>query len=124
MTPWALRATLSWLNAEYPGVDLYISENGVSDNLGNYDDLHRIYYYKHYLNQLLKSVVYDKTPVKGYFAWSILDNYEWSSGYTEKFGLVAVNMSDPNRERTIKQSGFYYSKVVKVNGFVESEGPC
>jgi len=124
VTPWALRATLSWLNAEYPGVDLYISENGVSDNLGNYDDLHRVYYYKHYLNQLLKSVVLDKTPVKGYFAWSILDNYEWSSGYTEKFGLVAVNMSDPNRERTIKQSGFYYSKIVKANGFEESEGPC
>jgi len=124
VTPWALRSTLSWLSREYPGVDLYISENGVSDNLGNLDDLHRIYYYKHYLNQLLKSAVLDKTPVRGYFAWSILDNYEWSSGYTEKFGLVSVNMTDPARGRTIKQSGYYYSKMVRENGFVESESPC
>jgi beta-glucosidase/6-phospho-beta-glucosidase/beta-galactosidase len=48
----------------------------VSDNQGNLDDIHRIYYFKHYLNQLLKSVLLDEVNVKGYFAWSLLDNFE------------------------------------------------
>ena len=124
VTPWALRSTLAWLMNEYPGEDLYVSENGVSDNLGNLDDLPRVYYFKHYLNQMLKSVVLDKSPVKGYFAWSIMDNYEWSAGYTEKFGLAAVNMTDPDRKRTIKQSGYFYGQVARENGFVESGSPC
>ena len=62
--------------------------------------------------------------MRGYFAWSIMDNYEWSAGYSEKFGLAAVNMTDPGRKRTIKQSGYFYSQVVRENGFVESSSPC
>ena len=55
MTPFALRNMMNWLANEYGrNLDLYITENGVSDNQGNLDDISRIYYYKHYLNQLLK----------------------------------------------------------------------
>ena len=55
MTPFALRNMMNWLANEYGrDLDLYITENGVSDNQGNLDDISRIYYYKHYLNQLLK----------------------------------------------------------------------
>ena len=116
VTPWGLRSIMQWIKSHYGDVDVYVTENGVSDKLGNLDDLHRIYYYKHYLNQLLKSIVLDGVQVKGYFAWSLLDNFEWAKGYTEKFGLHRVNMTDPARMRTPKQSAYYYSKIVKQNG--------
>lgn len=45
---------MSWVRNAYGDIDLYVTENGVGDFLGNLDDIHRIYYYKHYLNELLK----------------------------------------------------------------------
>jgi len=124
VTPWGLRSTMNWIKAHYPGVDVYITENGVSDRLSNLDDLQRIYYYKHYTNQLLKSILLDGVPVRGYYAWSLLDNFEWASGYTEKFGLTRVDFTDPNRTRTPKQSFKYFSKLIKQNGFSESDSSC
>ena len=49
--------------------------------------------------------------MKGYTAWSLMDNFEWGAGYTEKFGIHYVNMSDPNRERIPKGSARWYSQV-------------
>ena len=66
----------------------------------------------------------DGVNVKGYFAWSLMDNFEWSMGYTEKFGLHRVNMSDPKRQRTPKESAHFYNKLVKENGFVEGVTSC
>ena len=51
VTPWGLRAVVGWVHQHYPAIPIYITENGVSDRLGNTDDLHRIYVYKHYINQ-------------------------------------------------------------------------
>merc|ERR1719315_745669 len=124
VTPWGLRRCVNWVKDHYGDIPIYITENGVSDNLGNTDDLHRIYVYKHYINQLLKSVVEDSANVKGYYAWSLLDNFEWARGYTEKFGLHSVNMTDPGRARTPKSSSVYYSEIVAQNGFVEGGGAC
>ena len=92
--------------------------------MSNLDDLQRIYYYKHYTNQLLKSILLDGVQVRGYYAWSLLDNFEWASGYTEKFGLTRVDFTDPNRTRTPKQSFKYFSKLIKQNGFSESDSSC
>ena len=84
-----------------------------------------MYYLKHYINQVLKSVVEDGVRVLGYFAWSLVDVFEWTAGYTENFGLHRVNMSDPERQRTPKLSASYYSDIVKENGFVKKEeGDC
>ena len=124
VTPWGLRSMMNWIKANYGDVAVYITENGVSDKLGNLDDLHRIYYYKHYLNQLLKSIILDGVNVRGYFAWSLLDNFEWGSGYTQKFGLHYVNMTDPNRARTPKRSASFYSRIAVANGFYEDDQPC
>jgi len=88
------------------------------------DDLQRIYVYKHYINQLLKAVLLDKVNIKGYYAWSLLDNFEWARGYMEKFGLHSVNMTDPDRSRKAKQSSLFYAKIVQQNGFVENQGTC
>ena len=55
VTPFAMRKMVNWLRREYGDtVPIVITENGVSDRIGNLDDMHRIYFYKHYLNQLLK----------------------------------------------------------------------
>ena len=72
----------------------------------------------------MKAIKLDGVSVLGYYAWSLLDNFEWSRGYTEKFGLHFVNMTDENRQRQPKQSSIYYSKIVARNGFFESDGPC
>ena len=84
----------------------------------------RVYYYKHYINQVLKAIVMDGVNVKGYYAWSLMDNFEWAMGYTEKFGLHRVNMSDPGRERTPKESAYFYSRLATENGFVEDQNTC
>jgi len=122
--PWGIRAALSWAAREFGEHDFYITENGFSDRLGNMDDLQRIYYYKHYLNQVLKAIEVDGVSVRGYYAWSLLDNFEWAMGYTEKFGLHSVNMTDPAKARTPKESSRFLARLVAQNGFSEDDGPC
>ena len=73
---------------------------------------------------MLKAIKLDGISVKGYYAWSLLDNFEWAMGFTEKFGLHHVNMSDPARTRTPKESSRYLSRLIAENGFSESDGPC
>ena len=58
--------------------------------------------------------------MRGYTAWSLLDNFEWARGYTERFGLHYVNFSDPARPRTPKASARWYKQVIKDNGFLVS----
>jgi len=124
VTPWGIREALKWASMEYGQPDIYVTENGFSDRLGNLDDLQRVYYYKHYINQVLKAIKVDGVSVKGYYAWSLMDNFEWAMGYTEKFGLHRVNMTDAGRERTPKESAYFYSRLIKENGFVEDENIC
>jgi lactase-phlorizin hydrolase len=54
VTPWGLRKALNWVRNQYGDVPIYITENGVSDRNGSLQDDHRIYYYKHYINNVLK----------------------------------------------------------------------
>lgn len=65
----------------------------------------------------------DGVNVKGYTAWSLMDNFEWARGYSERFGLHYVNFSDPSRPRTPKASARYFTKLITDNGFVK-EGPA
>jgi len=124
VTPQGIRKALNWIQKEYDNPPVIITENGVSDNLGNLDDLSRIYYYKHYINNVLKAIKLDNCNVQGYVAWSLLDNFEWSFGYSMKFGLVQVDFSSDNRTRTPKESSRYISKIASYNGFFESDNPC
>ena len=56
--------------------------------------------------------------VRAYTAWSLMDNFEWASGYAEKFGIHYVDFDDPDRPRKVKQSALYIGQLIKDNGFV------
>lgn len=98
--------------------EIYITENGTSsaDVLtadGQVYDSDRIMYLRNYMTQLQRAVS-DGVPVKGYFLWSLLDNFEWADGYGKRFGIVYVDFK--TQKRTPKLSYAYYKDVVRRNG--------
>jgi beta-glucosidase len=96
---------------------IYISENGTSaeDKVaaeGNVYDLDRIMYLRNYLAQLQRAIA-EGVPVRGYFLWSLMDNFEWIYGFEKRFGLYRV---DFNTQRRIpKLSASFYRNVVARN---------
>jgi beta-glucosidase len=111
--PEALRELLVSLNERYKLPPVYITENGaamadvVQD--GMVDDEDRIDYYTGHLNavnEAMKSGV----KVSGYFAWSLMDNFEWAEGYEKRFGLVYVDFE--TQERTFKNSAKAYQRLL------------
>ena len=101
---------------------LTISENGAAfdDNVGPDGEIHdprRVEFLREHLLSAGKAMAAG-VPLKGYFAWSLLDNFEWSYGYTKRFGLVRVDFD--TQKRTLKDSGRYYRRVIKE----QSVGPA
>jgi beta-glucosidase len=99
------------------GTDIVISENGcaATDTLernGEIQDTDRIMYLKGALSRL-QAACQDGIPVKGYFIWSLLDNFEWCSGYGYRYGIVYVNHR--TLERIPKWSASYYSECIRSN---------
>jgi beta-glucosidase len=96
---------------------IYISENGTSseDKLaadGQVYDLDRIMFLRNYLTQLQRAIAED-VPVRGYFLWSLMDNFEWIFGYEKRFGLYHVNFE--TQARVPKLSAAFYRDVVARN---------
>lgn len=79
--PEGFRVLIDWINRQYDGVELWITENGWSDD-GQMNDLDRIYYYQAHLRTVLQSIKCDGVNIPVYTAWSIIDNFEWMMGYT------------------------------------------
>ena len=80
---------------------------------GKVHDPNRIDYLHRHLRELKRSIA-DGTDVQGYFQWSMLDNFEWSEGYKERFGLIYVDMA--TGQRTPKDSYDWYKRVIATNG--------
>ena len=97
---------------------IIISENGKSchDEIaadGHIHDTERIDYINGYLKRLKKSIS-EGTEVAAYFYWSLMDNFEWAYGYTERFGLIHVDYE--TQKRTLKDSALRYSEIIRNNG--------
>merc|ERR1712176_66742 len=73
--------------------------------------------YNEYIGQMHRAISEDNVNVEAYTAWSLMDNFEWSRGYTERFGLHWVNFDSPTKERIIKASGYSYNQIIRHNGF-------
>jgi len=91
----------------------YITENGACYNMGVDDngvveDQPRLDYLESHLN-VLADAIENGIPMHGYFAWSLMDNYEWAEGYKMRFGIVHVDYQ--TQKRTIKNSGHWYKNL-------------
>jgi beta-glucosidase len=95
--PEGLTALLVRVSREYTKVPLYVTENGMSEN----NDERRVSYYDSHL-QAVRAAQEQGADVRGYFAWSLLDNYEWAEGYQSRFGIVHVDYE--TQKRTPKAS--------------------
>ena len=98
--------------------DLYITENGVAygdgpDSEGRIRDLRRIDYLHTHLKAVSKAIDLG-APVKGYYQWSLMDNFEWALGYEKRFGIIYVDFD--TQERIIKDSGYWYRDQILNNG--------
>ncbi|KAL0901709.1 hypothetical protein ABMA27_006894 [Loxostege sticticalis] len=113
VVPFGFRRLLKYITKTYNNVPIIVTENGYADFSG-VDDSARVSYYSHYLNALLHAIHEDRSNVKGYFAWSLMDNFEWDDGYVSRFGLYLVDFKSPNKTRTAKHSAKLYSSVVST----------
>jgi len=107
--------TLRRLVADYPTVPLYVTENGAAfddepDGAGRVRDRQRIAYLDAHLRACHEAITAG-VPLRGYFAWSLLDNFEWAWGYSKRFGLVHVDFA--TQRRVPKQSAHWYSALIR-----------
>ena len=122
----ALRDLLVWVRDRYGDVPLYITENGAATAdpprpIGGEvaDPLRVAYLHDHLL--AVRDAVERGVDVRGYFAWSLLDNFEWAEGYAKRFGLVHVDFE--TQARTPKHSAAFYRQVIESNGAALGAAP-
>lgn len=108
--------TRIWNDYQKP---IYITENGASyddevDARGAVNDPQRVSFLQRYIGQVGRAVE-EGADVRGYHVWSLLDNFEWTFGYSQRFGIVYVDY--PTQKRTAKSSGRWYADAIKNNGY-------
>jgi beta-glucosidase/6-phospho-beta-glucosidase/beta-galactosidase len=117
--PWGCRKLLEWIDARYDGPEIIITENGYAgeDRVvnGEVDDARRIEFFHGYLSACHEAIERG-VRLKGYFVWSLLDNFEWASGYTKRFGIHHVDFA--SGERTPKASARWFRQVIENNAVV------
>ena len=117
--PRGLTDTLLWIKQRYGAVPQYVTENGAAlydppvAEGGRIADPLRVDYYRKHLGAVADALR-QGVDLRGYFAWSLLDNLEWSLGFSKRFGIVHVNFE--TQQRTLKDSARYYADVVARHG--------
>ena len=115
--PDGLREILGRVHADYQPAVLMVTENGaafddVATPLGEIDDEPRRSYLERHLAAAAAAIA-DGVPLRGYFVWSLMDNFEWAHGYSKRFGLHRVDYD--TQRRTLKRSGDWYRSVVRAH---------
>lgn len=115
--PDGLFNVLAWLHFEYAVPELYITENGASwsdgpEPGGRIRDARRIDFMKRHFAAAHRTIQIG-VPLKGYFYWSLMDNFEWGYGFTQRFGLVWVDFT--TQQRILKDSARWYARVIDSN---------
>jgi beta-glucosidase len=110
------------LHEDYPGLPLVITENGAAfddrpDDTGFVADDDRTSYLAEHL-RAVATAIGRGADVRGYFAWSLMDNFEWSYGYDKRFGIVRVNYE--TQERVPKQSALWYRETIRASASREA----
>ncbi len=119
--PQGLTDTLLWLKTRYSAAPLYITENGAAfydppsvDSEVLEDPLRADYLRKHL--RAVHSAMQQGVDVRGYFAWSLLDNLEWAYGFSKRFGMIHVDFA--TQRRTLKRSAHVYRRIIESHGAV------
>ncbi|MBS1956636.1 MAG: beta-glucosidase [Cyanobacteria bacterium SZAS-4] len=116
VAPEALGRMLVKMNSDYRLPPIYITENGCALDdqvVGEHvHDTRRIKYVHDHLAELRKTMRLG-VNIRGYFVWSLLDNFEWAHGYSKRFGMIYVDY--PTQKRILKDSAYWYSKVITHN---------
>lgn len=116
--PEGLHSVLHYIHKRYGDISIYITENGACYNdspvNGEVKDEERIQYMKKHLLQLNRCLA-SGLPIRGYYAWSLLDNFEWAEGYSKRFGLVHVDFD--TLQRTPKNSYAWYKRLIASGQF-------
>jgi beta-glucosidase len=115
--PRALYELLTWLHQDYPQFgEIYVSENGIAchDVIedGKIHDPQRISYLNQHLGAAYDAIS-EGVPLKGYFVWSLMDNFEWAFGYDSRFGLAYVDFE--TQKRILKDSAYWYGRAAAAN---------
>jgi len=114
VVPAGLTAGLTWLHSEYAPSAMIVSENGAAypdrvDAAGQVRDADRLSYLARHVSAAADAIDAG-VPLRGYFVWSLLDNFEWSLGYDKRFGLIRVDFA--NQQRTPKHSARWYQRLI------------
>ena len=112
IAPWALTELLVRLRDDYGALPIYITENGAIYPEAPHD-AGRVEFIRDHVGAI-HDAIEQAVPVRGYFYWSFMDNFEWALGYEPRFGLVHVDYE--TFERTIKDSGRAYGEIARGNG--------
>jgi beta-glucosidase len=121
----ALTRALVGVRDRYGPIPLYITENGAAFHeppragRGRIDDPLRVQYLRDHL-LAARAAIGQGVDLRGYFVWSLLDNFEWAAGYAPRFGIVHVDFG--TQTRTPKASAAFYSEVIRSNGAILDEG--
>lgn len=117
IVPWGCRKLLEWIAARYDNPPIYITENGCAFDApaqnGVVEDLDRVAFFEGYLSAIHEAIG-NGVRMKGYFIWSLLDNFEWASGYSKKFGITHIETGSLNR--IPKASALWYAEIIRKNG--------
>ncbi len=117
--PELLVETLTWVTKRYGKVPIYVTENGgafpdpdTATN-GRVEDPLRVDYLRRHVAALREALRLG-VDLRGYFVWSLMDNFEWASGFSHRMGLLHVDYA--TQQRTVKASGEFYREVIRTNG--------